>query len=212
MANVKKGDVVRLEYTGRMAKTGQVFDTTDESIARKAGIWESSEIYGPKYAVFGFGTIMKGMEEAIGQSQIGKGEDFVIEPEKAFGKRENALVRMIAEKEFHKNNVQPQAGMTVTLDGAIARVKSVTSGRVVIDFNHPLAGERVIYSVKLHEVITDDAKRAEALLASLGVKGRVSAVAGATVVTLEKGADAKKAEAAKRTITAVVSGAQVREG
>lgn len=209
MTSVKKGDVVRLEYTGRMAKTGQVFDTTDESVARKAGLWESSGIYGPKCAVFGFGTIMKGMEEAIEQSQPGKSEDFVIEPEKAFGTRENALVRMIAEKEFHKNQVQPQAGMTVTLDGAIARVKSVTSGRVVLDFNHPLAGERVIYSIKVHEVIADDAKRAEALLASLGVKGKISVVAGGILVLLEKGTDAKKAEAAKRTITAVVEGAEV---
>jgi len=102
--------------------------------------------------------------------------------------------------------------MTVTLDGAIARVKSVTSGRVVLDFNHPLAGERVIYSIKVHEVIADDAKRAEALLASLGVKGKISVVAGGILVLLEKGTDAKKAEAAKRTITAVVEGAEVRTG
>jgi FKBP-type peptidyl-prolyl cis-trans isomerase SlyD len=212
MASVKKGDVVRLEYTGRMLKTGQVFDTTDESIAKKAGIWEPSEIYGPKRAVFGFGTIMPGMEEAILQSQLGKGEDFVIEPEKAFGARESALVRLISEKEFHKNNVKPLAGMMVTLDGAIARIKSVTSGRVVLDFNHPLAGERVIYSVRVHEIISDDARRAEALLASLGVKGKVSVVAGGILVLLENGTDAKKAEAAKRTIKAVVEGAEVKQG
>ncbi len=212
MANAKKGDIVKLEYTGRTAKTSQIFDTTDESIAKKAGIWESSGTYGPKYAVFGSGAIISGMEEAILKSPIGKSEDFAIEPGKAFGERDNALVRMIAEKEFHKNEVRPAPGMMVTLDGAIARVKSVTSGRVVLDFNHPLAGERVVYSIKVHEVISDDAKRAEALLASLGVKGTVSSEGGKLIVTLDKATDAKKAESAKRTIAAVVETAEVKEG
>jgi len=210
MASVKKGNVVRLEYTGRMAKTGQVFDTTDEAVAKQAGLWESSAIYGPRYAVFGSGTIIPGMEEAILQSQPGKSEDFAIEPAKAFGQRDSALVRLIAEKEFFKNEVRPAPGMMVTLDGAIARVKSVTSGRVVVDFNHPLAGEQVIYSIKVHEIISDDARRAEALLASLGVKGAVSSAGGKITVTLDAGTDAKKADAAKRTIAAVVEGAEVK--
>jgi len=211
MVSVKKGDVVKLEYTGRMAKTGQIFDTTDESIAKKAGLWESSAIYGPKYAVFGSGIILAGMEEAILQSQLGKSEDFVIEPKRAFGERDSALVRMIAEKEFFKNQVRPLAGMTVTLDGAIARVKSVTSGRVVLDFNHPLAGETVVYSIKVHEVIADDTRRAEALLASLGVKGTVSkAEGGKLLVAIDNSTPKEKVDMALRTISAVVPKADVK--
>ncbi|MFA6907701.1 MAG: peptidylprolyl isomerase, partial [Candidatus Micrarchaeia archaeon] len=154
MANVKKGDLVKLDYTGRMSKTGQIFDTTDESIARQAGLWESSAIYGPKHALFGSGAIIPGMEEAILQSQLGKAEDFAIEPRKAFGERSGDLVRLVPEKEFYRQQVAPAPGMILTLDGAIARVKSVTSGRVVIDYNHPLAGEQVIYTIKVHEVIS----------------------------------------------------------
>ena len=47
MVNVKKGDFVRLEYVGRVEGSGMIFDTTDESIARKAGIYEPSAMYGP---------------------------------------------------------------------------------------------------------------------------------------------------------------------
>ncbi len=212
MANVKKGDLVKLDYTGRLAKNGQVFDTTDESIARQAGIWESSSIYGPKHALFGSGAIIQGMEEAVLQSQIGKSEDFAIEPKKAFGKREADLVRMMPEKEFRKQQVQPIVGMLLTLDGAIARVKSVTSGRVVIDYNHPLAGERVIYSIKVHEVITDDRKKIEAVLSSNALSGEISQAAGnggKFTVTL-KGVPAEKLESAKRTIEAVAPGTEVK--
>ncbi|MCX6771771.1 MAG: peptidylprolyl isomerase [Candidatus Micrarchaeota archaeon] len=210
MANAKKGDLVKLEYTGRLAKTGQVFDTTDESIAKKAGIWESSSAYGPKHALFGSGAIIPGMEEAVLQCQLGKTEDFAIEPKKAFGERDNALVRMIAEKEFRKQQVQPQPGMMVTLDGAIARVKSVTSGRVVIDYNHPLAGEQVVYSIKVHEIITDDRKKIEAILSSNALSGDISQGAGGKLMVTLKGAPPEKAEAARRTISAVVPGTEVK--
>ena len=210
MASVKKGDIVKMEYTGRVAKNGQVFDTTDEAIAKKSGLYEPSAAYGPRFAVFGSGAIIPGMEEAITHSQVGKSEDFAIEPKKAFGERDNALVRMIAEKEFFKNQVRPQPGMMVSLDGALARVKSVTSGRVVVDFNHPLAGEQVVYSIKVHEIVTDDAARAEALLSSLGVKGTVTATGGNLAVSFEKGTPSERADAARRTITAVIPKANVK--
>ncbi len=214
MANVKKGDLVKLDYTGRMAKTGQIFDTTDEAIAKKAGIWESSSIYGPKHALFGSGAIIPGMEEAILQSQLGKSEDFAIEPQKAFGERSSELVRLIPEKEFAKQQVQPQPGMILSLDNAIARVKSVTSGRVVIDYNHPLAGEQVIYSIKVHEVITDDKKKIEAILSSNSLAGDIAQAPGAGnngkfTVTL-KGVPSEKFEAAARTIAAVVPGTEIK--
>jgi len=209
MANVKKGDLVKLEYTGRLVKTGQIFDTTDEAIAKQAGIWESSSIYGPKHALFGSGAIIPGMEEAVLQSQLGKTEDFAIEPKKAFGERDSALVRMIPEKEFHKQEVRPVPGMMVTLDGAIARVKSVTSGRVVIDYNHPMAGEQVVYSIKVHEVIIDDRKKIEAILSSNALTGDIAQGAGNKFTVTLKGASAEKLEAAKRTISAVVPGTEI---
>ena len=210
MANAKKGDLVKLEYTGRLAKTGQIFDTTDEAIAKQKGIWESSGTYGPKHALFGSGAIIPGMEEAVLQSQLGKTEDFVIEPKKAFGERDSALVRMIAEKEFFKQQVQPQPGMIVTLDGAIARVKSVTSGRVVIDYNHPLAGENVVYSIKVHEIITDDRKKIEAILSSNALSGDIAQGASGKFTVILKGVPAEKLEAARRTISTVVPGTEVK--
>ena len=210
MANVKKGDLVKLEYTGRLVKTGQIFDTTDEAIAKQAGIWESSAIYGPKHALFGSGAIIPGMEDAVLHSQLGKSEDFVIEPKQAFGERDNELVRMIAEKEFRKQQVQPAPGMLLTLDGAIARVKSVTSGRVVIDYNHPLAGEQVVYSIQVHEVITDDKKKIEAILSSNSLAGDISQGNGRALTVTLKGVPAEKLEAARRTISAVVPGTEVK--
>lgn len=208
MVDVKKGDLVRMEYTGRVASTGQVFDTTDGLLAREAGIFEKSESYGPKLALFGQNAIMRGMEEAIASSQIGKKEEFLISPDKAFGNKQPELTRVLSEKEFAKQGVQPIQGMLVTLDGKPARIKSVTSGRVVVDFNHPLAGESVLYSLKVIEVIPDPGKKIGAILGSVGIAAGVSQPGGKFSISFSKSDPPEKVEAAKRAISAAVPGAE----
>jgi len=189
-----------------VASTGQIFDTTDESVAKSAGIFEPSAIYGPKLAIFGARMIMPGLEEAIERAPLGKSEDFLIAPEAAFGKREQSLVRMMPEKEFSRRGIKPQAGMTITLDDMMATIKSVTSGRVVVDFNHPLAGENVVYALKIQEVIADPKKKLEAMLASIGVKGAVAEKDGKLAVAFDKSIPKEKLDAAKSAILAVAPG------
>jgi FKBP-type peptidyl-prolyl cis-trans isomerase 2 len=208
MVNVKSGDLVRIEYTGRAVSTNQVFDTTDESLAKEAGIFEKGSVYGPKLAVYGQKSIMRGMEEAISASQLGKGEDFMISPDKAFGNKLPSLIRMIPEKEFARQSVQPVPGAIITLDGIVAKVKSVTSGRVVVDFNHPLAGESVLYSLKVHEVISEPKKKIEAILASLGISAIIAQDASSCKVSFKKSDPQDKVEAAKRAISASVPGSE----
>ncbi len=208
MVNVKKGDLVRIEYTGRVASTGLVFDTTDESLARQAGIAESTAKYGPKLAVFGQNAIMQGMEGAIIDSVLGKKEEFLISADKAFGEKLPDLIRMLPQKEFAKQGVQPAPGLVITLDGVAARIKSVTSGRVVVDFNHPLAGESVLYSLKVNEVITEPKKKIEAILASFAISASVSEKAGKFEVVLPKSEPKEKLEAAKQAILVSVPGCE----
>lgn len=205
MVIAKKGDLVRLEYTGKVAATGEVFETTDGSVARAAGIFRPSDIYGPKLALFGSGSVMQGVEEAILTSQEGKSAEFTVPPDKGFGERVPGLVRMISEKEFAKQGIRPALGMVLTFDGVLGRVKSVTSGRVTVDFNHPLAGENLAYSLKVLEVISGDDKKIGAILSSLSITGEVSKKGGSFAVSF-KNAPAEKIEIAKRAISAAVPG------
>jgi len=207
MVSIKKGDFVRMEYTGKVAVTGAVFETTDESVAKKAGIYDPNAIYGPKLAIFGSRMIMRGIEAAIETAPLGKEEEFVLSPEHAFGKREQSLIRMMPEKEFAKQNVAPVPGMVISLDKMMATVKSVTSGRVVVDFNHPLAGEVVAYSLKVVEVISNDKHKLEAMLSSLGMPGTVSEKGKSLEVSFAAGQPAQKLDAAKKAMIAVVPGA-----
>jgi len=155
--------------------------------------------------------MIAGVSEAILASEPGKAQEFHIMPEKAFGMRAPDLVRMIPEKEFRAQQVRPVPGMVVSLDNALARVKSVTSGRVVVDFNHPFAGEEVVYSIRVHEVISDDQKKIERILATLGVNAKISKTSASFSIEFEKGTPEDKIARAKSAIASMLPGAGFRE-
>ena len=211
MVNAKKGDVVILEYTGRLAQSGAVFDTTDAALAQQAGIFDAAASYGPKVAVFGTKTMLLGIETSILKCELGKKQEFPLPPSAAFGEKAPDLIRMLPQKEFLKQGIEPSPGMVVTLDRAIARVKSVTSGRVVVDFNHPLAGEPVIYSIKVLGILTDDQKKIEAILESFHLQGKVEKVGSQYKISVPKGTPAEHVDAAKQTISTILSQAEFRE-
>jgi hypothetical protein len=53
--------------------------------------------------------------------------------------------------------------MQINIDGNIAMIKSVNSGRVVVDLNHPLAGEKLLYEIKVIKKLDTDKEKVEAL-------------------------------------------------
>ncbi|MEN4006586.1 MAG: hypothetical protein PQ975_00390 [Methanobacterium sp.] len=42
---VKEGDFIRLNYTGTVQETGEIFDTTDEEIAEEAGLKTENKVF-----------------------------------------------------------------------------------------------------------------------------------------------------------------------
>ena len=86
-----------------------------------------------------------------------------ISPDEAFGQRDPGLVRVMHVSDFRRRDIEPRAGMQVDLDGTIATITSVNSGRVTVDLNHVLAGERLTYEIKVVEKVDSVDKKVEAL-------------------------------------------------
>ncbi|HDI10337.1 peptidylprolyl isomerase [Candidatus Bathyarchaeota archaeon ex4484_205] len=156
--------VVRIEYTGYVKESGEVFDTTDEEVARKEGIYREGEKYGPKVVVIGAGHVIRGLEEEIEKMAPGEEREVDIPPEKAFGNRKKDLVKLISLREFKKAGIDPIPGRYVRIGGLMARVQSVSGGRVRVDFNHPLAGKTLRYKIKLIEELNNDLEISKGLL------------------------------------------------
>ena len=152
---MKIGQFVKVEYTG-MLENGEVFDTTDPELMEGAT--------GPIVVILGAGHLLKGVEKALLEMDVGEEREIEIEPEDGFGKRDAKKIKLYPVKAFPKEGIRPFPGMRVTIDGQLGTIASVTSGRVVVDFNHPLAGRKLRYRLKVVEVITDPKEQIEGLL------------------------------------------------
>jgi len=147
---LQKKDFIEIEFTGKV-KDGGIFDSNVKEDLKNLNPNEN-----PKPLIFclGEGMFLKGIDDFLIGKEIGT---YTIEltPEKAFGPRVSEFVQMIPSKIFREQNLNPVPGAVFNFDGRIAKVLSVSGGRIMIDFNHPLAGKIVIYDVKILRKVED---------------------------------------------------------
>jgi len=85
----------------------------------------------------------------------GAGSTGEVLAKKPFGERRPDLINIIPLKQFLRNNVRPYPGLVVDVDNLRGTVKTVGGGRVVVDFNHPLSGRDLKYTVKVVRIEED---------------------------------------------------------
>lgn len=163
MTEKKSRKIVRVHFTGKEALEGKVFDTTKEDEAKKAGIHDVRRKYQPLTIITGEKELLGKVEDVIEQMKEGEEKIVSLIASEAFGERKADLVRVVPLKNFFDQKINPFPGLVVRVADAIGKVQSVTSGRVRIDFNHPLAGRDVEYHVELIKELKDNKEIAEAI-------------------------------------------------
>jgi FKBP-type peptidyl-prolyl cis-trans isomerase SlyD len=181
---VKEGDFIKIEYTGHDDK-GAIFDSTYGEIAKSLHGKE-----GAMLIIFGKDRLIAGLEEALKEMKKGDKRELSFSPEKAFGYRNRDLIRTMPEKDFYKSEIMPEPGLVVTLDMEDGRlngmVKSVSGGRVLVDFNHALADKNVKYSLTLADIIEGPNEKVKALMDDLSLEGTAVVVGPKLELTLSK--------------------------
>lgn len=160
MEKIQKKDFIEIEFTGTVG--GNVFDTTNPEEAEQMGV--DPKGIKPMIVSVGSEMILKGLDEDLEGKEIGKFYKIHLIPDKAFGPRDPKLVRTVSMKSFKDKNIDPHPGMVIQqMDNSLARIISVSGGRVMIDSNNPLAGKEVDYKYKVTKKITDDREKVNAL-------------------------------------------------
>ena len=160
MVSVEKNDFVEIEFVGKIKDTGEVFDTNSKEEIAKRRLNLAAK---PYVLCVGKSMSIKGLDENLIGKEIGKDYSADFTPEDAFGKRNPSLMRMVPLKVFMEQKIVPQKGMQLSIDGSLARVISVSSGRVLLDFNNPLAGRVVSYTYKIIRKIEDDREKVNSM-------------------------------------------------
>ncbi len=163
---IKEGDFVELEFTG-MTSDNIVFDTTSREVAEKSGLLKDGQDYRPIVICIGKGQLIKGLDSQLIGKEAGKEYTIAIAAEDGFGKRQAKLLQMVPIKKFTENNIKAVPGLELNVDGVFGVVKSVTGGRVLVDFNHPLASKDLIYKIKVNRIVKDTKERLESYLKSV---------------------------------------------
>ena len=141
MSTVKNGDVVKVHYTGKLVN-GEQFD--------------SSADREPLEFTVGAGQMIKGFDDAMPGMNLGEKKTINIAPEDGYGPRnEEAII------EFSKENVPAEMviepGMPLTLSDQAGNpvpviVVEVKDDIIILDANHFLAGQELIFDIELVEI------------------------------------------------------------
>lgn len=155
MTKIKENDFVEINYIGKIKSTGQVFDLTDRETAKSLGLFQEGFKYGPRVICVGQGEIILGIDAALLNKEVPSKFKIEIKSQNAFGDYNPKLFKTINTDILLKQKINPFPGLQITLDNAIATVKSVSRSRTTLDFNHPLAGKELVYEIEIKSLITD---------------------------------------------------------
>jgi len=141
MQQVKEGDLVKVHYTGKLVN-GEQFDS---SVGRE-----------PLEFTVGAGQMIKGFDAAMPGMAVGEKKTINIAPEDAYGERSDEAVI-----QFPKENVPAdmvlEPGMPLTLSNEAGQpvpvvVVEVKDDIIVLDANHFLAGQELVFDIELVEI------------------------------------------------------------
>ena len=160
---MNSGDLVYIDYVGRIKDTGEIFDLTKEDVAKNEKIFDEKIKYRPIPVVVDGNFVVNGLNEAIKGMKVGEKKIVEIQPEKAFGPRLPDLARLIPEARFKEQDIDATPGSFVTINRLRGKILSIDGGRVRIDFNHPLAGKTIVYDLEIKSEVKDAVEKISAI-------------------------------------------------
>ncbi len=138
MSHVKENDTVQVHYTGKLS-SGQVFD--------------SSADREPLEFTLGQGMLIPGFEKAVLDMKVNDKKTVVIEKIEAYGDVQKELFHEV-KKDQLPQDIKPEVGMGLASknpDGTEHqfRVAAVNDDHIIVDGNHPLAGQDLTFELEL---------------------------------------------------------------
>lgn len=136
----RPGDTVRIHYTGTL-KDGTEFDSSRERE--------------PLAFTVGAGEVIPGFDAAVTGMAVGDRKTVTIPADQAYGPHREELVVQVPRSQVPPQ-ITPRVGQRLQLgrgdQAMMVVVREVNDDAVVLDGNHPLAGEDLTFALELVEV------------------------------------------------------------
>ncbi len=161
---LQKGDFIFIDYVAKVKETNEVFDTTKEDVAKKEHSYKQGEVYEPKLVVLGENWVLKALDEELAKMEVNKPQSVEIPSDKAFGPRDPNKIQRVPIKQLYAKEINPVVGARIEFQNKMATVRSVGAGRVLLDYNAPLAGRTLIYDVTVTKKLDTDEEKIGAII------------------------------------------------
>jgi len=161
---LENGSLILADYTAKIKDTGQIIDTTRKEDAEKAGSADPTRTYEPRLIAVGEGWVLKGLDEELSKAGPNQTIDVELTPDKAFGVRDPNKVSRIPIRKFGEKASELEIGGEVEVDNRVGIVRSLESGRAIVDFNHKYAGKTLLYNVEIKEKLESRGAQIDALI------------------------------------------------
>jgi len=160
-SKTEKKRMLSIDFTGKELLNGEVFDTTIENVAKEQDIFNEKRTYGAMTIIPGEKDLLDKVEKELMTMKEGEEKTVSIDVKSGFGERQVDLVRILPAKVFAEQKINPIPGLVINVGNALGKVQSVSGGRVRVDFNHPLAGRELEYTLKVVKEIKTKKEIAE---------------------------------------------------
>jgi peptidylprolyl isomerase len=134
MAQVQNGDLVQVHYTGRLPD-GTVFD--------------SSENRDPLSFTAGSNELISGFSQGVIGMEQGESRTLTIDAEQAYGPRRDELVQQVPRSALPEDVKVGSVLAPSNNPDMQVHVTEITDDQATVDGNHPLAGQTLVFDVKL---------------------------------------------------------------
>jgi peptidylprolyl isomerase len=142
MQQVKSGDKVKVHYQGKLT-SGETFDS---SAGRQ-----------PLEFEVGSGMVIKGFDDGVTGMKVGDKKTINISTENAYGEKNPDMLIEYPRSQFPEN-IELQVGTDLMMSSASGqqfqvKIADIKDDVVILDANHPLAGEELIFDIELVEIV-----------------------------------------------------------
>ena len=149
---VQVGNTVAVDYIGK-TEDGKIFDTSLEQVAKDNALFSAQRAYAPLEFTVGSGQMIPGFENAVKGMHVGEEKTVSLEPKDAYGEVKSELIVPVSGAQFAQAGITPQVGETYqTAQGMTATVKSISGDTIIMDYNSPLAGKTLIFTITLKAI------------------------------------------------------------